>query len=166
MVSVQREDGEMKACDVLSLRSTPDAEPQSFSGKYRVPAIFLILPFAWPLVLYFYRPERDFWELMAVIGWPILLFIAGIIISSFSQPKVKDKKIGEDFFKLKLKAHNLRVGWLLFLTVFEAMSAICILARGEGMPIAFYLIPTGLYAVYAVLCIWWLSCLKQLRQKG
>jgi hypothetical protein len=163
---VPGKDDEIKTFDILSLQTTiPPASP-IFGGKYIVlMAIILVLPFSVPLALYFYKPQSDFWGLMAFLGWPVLLFLAGLVFSSFSQPKVKDKAIGEDFFKLKLKAHNLQVAWLFFLTVFEAMSAMCVLSQGQGMPIAFYLIPTGLYAVYAILAIWWLNCLKQLKQQ-
>jgi hypothetical protein len=166
MAAVERENNESKADDILSLRSVATANHQFSNVKYVIlAAVFLILPFTWPLALYFYAPQNDFGELMAVLGWPILFFLAGLFISSFTQPKVKDKAIGEDFYKLKLKAHNLNVAWLFFFVVFESFSVMCVLGFKSDIPIGLYMILTGLYTAYAVLCVWWLRCLKRIRHQ-
>ncbi len=126
----------------------------------------LILPLIGPLSLYFFKPQSDLGEIMAFLGWPVFYFLAGLVYSSFDQPKIAVDKLGEEFVKLKWKAHNLRIAWMFFLLLFEAFSAMCILAGGEGMPLAFFLIPVGLYIAYAALCLWRLNCLKSLRQQG
>jgi len=120
----------------------------------------LLVPLIGPLTLYFHRPESDRGELLAAFGWPTFYLLGGLVASYFDQPRRHDFEIGGTFLKLKERAHDLRVGWLFFLSLFEALAAIWVLAEYQLILVPFVV---GAYVVYTVLATWWEKCNRRIR---
>lgn len=118
----------------------------------------LSFPLVGPIVLYVYGAKNDLDELFIVFFNPVIYLLLGMTISTFNSWKLNRlKKVSEKLTKLSRTLHDLKISSLFFLTLFEGVISLCILA--DGAPITFLLVALIFYAAYAILGILWLRCL-------
>lgn len=160
-----REKNESKS-EKPGLLEGPGADERSRGPDLRLAAEFTavaVLPLGGPLSLCINPPDSDVGKIFAFLGWPLLYFLGGLFASYFDQPSDRDSRSDEALTKLKWTARNLRVGWLLFLLLFEGLTAMWILAEYPQILLTFVLL---IYATYALLAVYWLVCHKRIRESA
>lgn len=123
----------------------------------------IVFPLFGPLSLLIFGVEDDLGELFVVICTPIIYLILGMAVSSFSL-HVHELVIDQtDFGKIRKRLHNLRVGSLFFLALFEA--AISMYIVGKGIPLSVIIVAVAFYLLYVVLGILWIKGLNKMKIK-
>lgn len=118
----------------------------------------LSVPFVGPIILCVYGAKNDLDELFIVLVNPVIYLFLGMTISTFNSWKLNRlKKVSEKLTKLSRTLHDLKISSLFFLTLFEGVISLYILA--DSAPTTVLLVALIFYAVYAVLGILWLKCL-------
>ena len=119
------------------------------------------------LMLYLWSPTTDLGEILAFLGWPMLHFIIGLVLSFFEQPRFtadNEGKITSVSHKKKMTAYNYRLGWILLLAFFEFFGAIFVLSLDQHIPALFWAIPVMIYCAYLLFAIVWFYEVKELKR--